>query len=208
MNVSKYYLVSALILSSVLSGCKYSNEFKGTFNDQPATLDAYSKNINKYCIALTLDSGSTHQSYSASSDDLFVASNFLAPSSYNTKPSNCGSTFPNYLVGTRNVTVLGTSEVQDIAQVGFDYCRVEYYRQYHYQESVSFEVRQRADDSLVGKFLGTGSPGYFTDDSVTLRVGPVYYCGSYYPNYPWYPGYPGFPYPGPFPGPHPRPHRP
>ena len=59
MRATKLFsLLSLGIAAATLSACDYSNTFQGEFNGQPATLSAYSQNIDSDCVALTLNTSS------------------------------------------------------------------------------------------------------------------------------------------------------
>ncbi len=191
-------LTSVLLLALSLTACKYSNTFEGTYNGNPASMTAYSKNINRYCVALNMKSGSETKSTYISAQDVFDSNDFLKPMSFNTKNANCGSDNEEYLVGNRKTTVLGESLVTFQSSVNVNYCQQVTYKRYEYKEDVTFEFKKKSNDELTGTFSGIGLIDYFTDTNHPVAYGPIYFCGNGYPGgYP-YPG-PGFPYPRPFP---------
>ena len=193
-------LTSVLLLALSLTACNYSNTFEGAYNGTPAKMTAYSKNINRYCIALSLTAGSETKSAFISASDVFDSGDLLKPKSFNSKGTNCSANQDFYLAGVRKTTVLGTSPVTYQSSVNANYCQQVTYNRYTYKEDISFEIKKNANDEVTGKFEGVGQEADFVDRDHPIAYGPIYYCG----NYP-YPG-PGYPYPGPgYPYPYPRP---
>ncbi|MFM8312781.1 MAG: hypothetical protein ACKOA8_00680 [Deltaproteobacteria bacterium] len=195
--------IIALSLALFLSACNYSNTFDGTFNGAPATMKAYSKNINRYCVNLNLTTKDLSLSAFISAQSVFDPNDMLKPMAFNTKDAQCGSSSDQYMVGTRNTKVLRTSLVSYQEFYGVDFCRYVTYNSYDYQEDIALEFRKKADDSFNGRFVGTGLVASYVDRDHPVSYGPIYFCGRGYP-YP-YPGPGPWPYPGPYPGPYPRP---
>ncbi len=184
----------ALVLAISLSACQYSNTFKGTFNGAPASMKAYSKNVNKYCVALNITAGNETKSTYISAQSVFDPNDFLKPMSFNTKGAECGVNLDEYLVGTRNTTVMNISLVTKRVQVSFDYCRYNTYKNYRYQEEISFEMKKNSNDETVARFSGLGEIAQYIDEDHPVGYGPIFYCGNGSP-------YPPYPYPYPFPRP-------
>ncbi len=195
-------LSTVLLLALSLTACKYSNTFEGTYNGNPAKLSAYSKNINRYCVALNLTAGSETKSTFISAQDVFDVNDFLKPKAFNTKDANCGSSNEEYLVGNRSTSIIDTTMVSEIRSVNIDFCQQVTYKRYEYNESVTFEFKNKATDQTTGIFNGTGMIGFYVDRDHPVAFGPVYFCGNNYP----YPGPRPGPYPGPYPGPRPWPY--
>lgn len=187
--------IITLGLALTLSACNYSNTFKGTYNGAPASMSAYSKNINKYCVALSITAGNETKNSFISAQAVFDPNDFLKPMAFNTKGANCSANLEEYLVGTRNTKVLNIALVSIREQVNFDWCRFTTYNRYTYQEDIAFEVKKNTNDELVGSFVGVGGTGQYTDYDHPVQYGPIYYCGTR----------PG-PYPGPGPWPRPWPY--
>jgi len=209
MNTSTFSARSIVLMVALafgLGACDYSNQFTGTYNNAPATLSAYSKNISKYCIALSLDSNGAKKSNFISAQAVFDPNDLLATKTFNTKGSQCAANQTEYLVGSRTATVLSTAPVTIIRNVGMYSCQAVYYTQYQYQEKISFELHTIANDQLVGTFEGTGQPDQYVDDAHPTGYGAIYPCrgNGPYP-YPYPHPRPG-PYPHPYPGPYPHPH--
>jgi hypothetical protein len=178
-------IVTFALLALTLTACNYSNTFQGTYNDSPASMTAYSRNINRYCIALNLTSGAMKKSSYISASLLFDPNDFLRPTVFNSKGSNCGAGLSEYLEGARSTQVLGTSIVYRSENYGFDYCRYVYYQQYRYKEEVRIHFKNNSDDQLVGSFVGMGEVSEYVDFDHPVNYGPIYYCGPYRP-YPPY----------------------
>jgi len=191
----------ALSLALVLSACNYDNTFNGTFNGAPASLKALSKNINRYCVALTITAGSEVRNSYISAQSVFDASDVLKPMSFNTKGAECGANLDEYLVGNRNTTVMNISYINVREPVGVDYCRYTTYKNYQYKEEISFEMKKNATDESTGTFSGVGQVSELVDYDHPVSSGPIFYCGQPHP----IPG-PNYPYPHPMPHPGPHPH--
>jgi hypothetical protein len=191
-------LLIALSLSLSLSSCKYSNTFQGTYNDSPASMTAYSRNINRYCVALNLTAGDQTKKSYISSKYLFDPNDFLKPTSFNSKGDQCQTNLDEYLVGTRNTTVLGDALVYREENVNYNYCQSVFYKQYQYKEDVKIDFKKTADDQLVGTFVGVGNVDYYIDYGHPVAYGPIYYCGPIRPR--------PYPHPYPYPDPDPHPH--
>jgi hypothetical protein len=205
MKTIQFKSLLAVALAFTVSACNYSNEFTGTYNSAPAKLSAYSKNINTYCVALSLESNGIKKSNFISAQAVFDPNDLLAPKNFNTKGSQCAANQSEYLVGTRSATVLATNQVAQTRSVGAYDCQVVYYKQYQYQEKITFQIQNNADDAIVGTFDGVGQSAQYIDDAHPVGYGPIYQCRPYPQPYPRpYPG-PG-PYPRPYPGPGPYPH--
>ncbi len=189
-NVTR--LAGFFLFTLSLSACKYSNEFRGSFNGQEATLTAYSKNVNKYCISLGLNSGDQSIKNGIDAGSVYDSGDFTRSKSFNTKSADCSSKFDEYLMGTRSTKILNSYPVSRIENSGIDMCQVVYYQEYLYQDVIQFEVKKKADDSTLGTFKGEGQSERYLDTSRPTGFGPLYYCG---------PGFPrgGYPYPYPFP---------
>jgi hypothetical protein len=185
------------LLTLALSACKYSNEFKGTYNGQEATLTAYSKNVNKHCLSLKLVSGEETRKNAINADSVYDSGDFTRSKSFNTKEIPCSKEFPEYLVGTRTSKILTSYPVSRIENFGIDMCRVVYYQEYQYQDVIRFEIKERSNDNTLGTFSGEGLTERYLDTSRPTGFGPVYFCGPG-PGFPRG-GYP-YPYPYPFPG--------
>jgi len=191
----------SMVLALTLSACKYSNTFTGTYQNEAASMTAYSGNISRYCIALSLSAGAVKKTSSISGSLLFDPNDFLKTTAFNTKGTACDAGLAEYLVGTRSTTVLGVSTVyqEEHDNYNFDFCRSVYYKQYQYKEQVTVDFKNNLDDQLVGSFVGTGEVGEYVDYDHPVNYGPIYYCGPYQP-FPPFPPYPHPPYP---PYPHP-----
>ncbi len=187
-----------MLLALSLTACKYSNTFEGTYNGNAAKMTAYSKNINRYCISLSLTAGSETKQAFISASDVFDSSDLLKPKAFNSKGTNCSANQDDYMSGVRKTNVLGTSLVTYQNSVNSNYCQQVTYNRYLYKEEISFEFKKNANDEITGKFEGIGEESYYVDRDHPVAYGPIYYCGGSYP-YP-YPG-PGYPYPYPYPGP-------
>jgi hypothetical protein len=201
-NINSLLVVA---LAFTLGACEYSNDFTGTYNNVPANLSAYSKNVNKYCVALSLESNGTTKTNFISAQDVFDANDLFASKNFNSKGTECAANQTEYLVGTRTAKVLGTSEVAESRSVGAYDCQTVVYKQYTYQESISFDLKTIADDQAVGSFAGTGVVATNVDRDHVLRYGPIYQCQPRPMPYPRR----GYPYPYPYPNrgyPHPYPH--
>ena len=194
----KYLTFMGLALA--LSACNYSNTFTGTFNGAPATMSAYSKNINKYCVALNIKAGTETKSSFISAQSVFDANDLFKPMAFNTKGAPCGANLEEYLVGNRNATVLNISQTTQRENVGVDYCRYTTYNTYQYKEDITFEMKKNATDETVGTFAGVGEIDQYTDFQHPVQYGPIFFCGQMGP----YPGPGPYPYPYPYPRPFPR----
>ncbi len=182
-----------------LASCRYSNEFTGTYNQQPATLSAFSKNTDKFCIDLTLKSNSETKTSQISARAVYDENDFQRTKSFNTKTEACGSKLPEYLVGSRSTKIVqvATSARQELSGGGL--CHLVFYPQYFYQEMIQFEFRNRLTDQTTGSFAGEGIVDSYVDYTRPSGFGPYFPCNGVYPRpYPGYPnpGFPGYP---PFP---------
>ncbi len=186
-------IILLLVGSLSLTACNYSNTFTGMYNNSSATLDAYSKNINRYCVALTLRAGNITKSSFISAQAVFDQNDFLKPVQFNTKGAPCSQSLDEYLVGERNTQVYNISVVTESEPYGANYCRLVSYKRYQYQEMISFELKTNSDDQSQGIFKGVGEMSYYVD-----YVHPVSYGGIYFCNYG---NGGGFPYPYPYPNP-------
>jgi len=204
-------LILSLSVVGLLASCNYSNEFTGSFNGTPATLSAYSKNINKYCVSLAIKQGVAPGSNGTVVKNSFISAqavydpnDLLKPVFFNTKGAGCSVNLDHYLVGSRKAEVLGNRLVTRREYTNLiDWCQMVTYKQYQYKEKIDFEVRALAGDQTQGQFAGTGAESSYVDLARPVSAGPVFYCGTYNGPYPG-PGYPGG-YPRPFPGPYPGP---
>ena len=198
------------MLGLSLSACNYSNQFQGTFNNTPSTMTAYSSNIDRYCVSLTINANGATKNSFISAQAVFDEKDLLKPMSFNTKGAECGANLDEYLVGTRTTTVVNTTNVTQSESAGVNLCQNVTYRDYHYQENIVLEMRNNVNDQTAGSFSGVGQVAEYVDFDHPVAYGPVYYCGPSNPYpYPYpHPGpgpYPG-PYPHPGPGPYPHPH--
>jgi hypothetical protein len=189
-------VLGILCLTLALSACRYSNEFTGSYNSSPAKLTAFSKNTDKYCIALTLTSGPVTKNNFVSAQDVVDFGEITRAKYFNTKATPCNANMTEYLVGTRTSKILGTSLIARNELMAGNLCRVTYYNEYLYQDAIQFELRNNANDSVVGNFSGDGQVDRYTDYSRPVSYGPVYYCGPINPR--------PYPYPYPNGGPFPR----
>lgn len=202
-NLSHFFMV--LAAGFALTACDYSNEFTGSYNNVPATMSAYSKNVNKYCISLNLTANGTQIQSFISAQAVYDANDLFAAKSFNTKGAECSANLSQYLVGTRTTQVLNTFETQTTQNVNQSFCQQVFYKAYDYQDTIHFDIKNNTDDQVVGTFEGKGKRATYTDDSHPTHYGQVYQCGPIYPQpYPGYPGnyppgYPGNPYPGGYP---------
>ena len=188
-------LAGFFLFTLSLSACKYSNEFRGSYNGQDATLSAYSKNVNKYCISLDLNSGEQSFKNGIDAGAVYDSGDFNRSKNFNTKGAECSGKYDEYLVGTRSTKILNSYPVSRIENVGIDMCQVVYYQEYLYQDLIQFELKKKSDDSTLGTFKGEGQSERYLDTSRPTGFGPVYFCGPGFPRG----GYP-YPYPYPFPG--------
>jgi hypothetical protein len=211
----------------VLSACEYNESFNGSYNGTPASLTAYSSNINRYCVALNLTAGSVTDKSFISAQAVYDENDPFATKTFNTKGSDCSQNLSEYLIGTRNVQVINTTQVSSINHLNSYQCQVVYYKEYTFIESLNFEIHRNNDDSMVGSFAGSASAETYTDTDRPVSYGQIYQCGVIYqpgpqpypypqpgypqpypnPGYP-YPGYPnpGYPHPQPYPYPQPHPY--
>lgn len=193
MKLKSLNALSLVTLVLISTACRYSNEFSGTFNQKPATLTAFSKNTDKYCIALNLTNGTeTRQSY-ISAKSVFDDSDLTRPKLFNTKNEPCSANLEEYLVGLRTTKILGTSVTARNEILSGYLCQMVYYTQYTYADEIQFDFKNKLSDEITGSFSGTGQAQLYIDYSRPVGYGPVYRCSGNYP------------YPGPFPGPYPRP---
>ncbi len=185
-------LAGFFLFTLSLSACKYSNEFRGTYNGQDATLSAYSKNVNKQCISLELTSGDQNLKNGIDVRAVYDSGDFSRSKNFNTKGAACSEKFGEYLSGTRSTKILNSYPVSQIETLGIDMCRVVYYQEYLYQDVIQFELKNKTDDTTLGTFKGEGQSERYLDTSRPTGFGPVFYCD---------PGFPrgGYPYPYPFP---------
>jgi hypothetical protein len=183
---------SALLASFTLlfSACKYQNEFQGTWNGQTATLSAYSKNVDKFCVSLTLTSGSEVRKNAIRAGEVYDSGDFTRTKTFNTKGTACAGEFNEYLTGSRSTRILSTRPVSRMENRGIDFCQVVYYNEYLYQDDLRFEVKKASDDSVVGTFNGSGETESYVDYSRPAGYGPIFFCDNGFPR-------PGFPYPFP-----------
>lgn len=182
-----------LALAAVLavSGCKYDNTFTGTYTDAATntastgiSLDAYSKNVNKYCVKLTLN---TPQKWvtGISASEVIDSNDVLASKSFNTRESNCNPDETTYLVGSRSTQVLSTHQVYELQRCSFNYCDRVAYKRYDYVENIQFNVIDSRTGATKGSFQGTGEPSAFIDDSrIVNHTGCVIYCPQSGPRIP------------------------
>ncbi len=199
--MKKINSILPLVFVFVLSACNYSNEFTGSFNGTPATLSAYSKNVNRYCIALNLKGAVTKSNF-ISASDVYNSSDIFAAKSFNTEGTQCAANQSEYLVGNRVATVLSTSEVSRVVDVGFYDCQTVYYNAYSYRETINVEFRNKISHATTGSFNGTGLVNTYVDTDRPTRYGRIWMCRNPYPGP--FPG-PGYPRPFPRPRPGPRP---
>jgi len=171
MKKSIKVIVFGLCLS--LSACEYSNTFQGTFNNIPATMIAYSKNTNRYCIALTLTAADVSKSSFVSAQDVYDANDLFKPVDFDTKNTPCSENLSEYLVGTRSTEILSKREISKCQQLGAHAGRMVYYNEYNYQEHLTFTLKSVADDQVLGTFIGTGKLSLFEDTDHPTRHGPI-----------------------------------
>jgi hypothetical protein len=178
-------------LTLTLSACRYSNEFSGMFNDTPATLTAFSKNTDKYCIALTLTAGNETRKSFISARSVFDERDLTRPKAFNTKNEPCSANLDEYLMGVRSSKIVGTSMITRIENLNPYLCQVVFYNQYAYTDDIQMAFRNKLSDQSTGSFSGTGQVQSYTDFGRPISYGPIYRCnGNQFP-YP-YP-YPPFP---------------
>ena len=199
MKRNQLNLILLFALPLTLNACRYSNEFNGKFNETPATLSAFSKNTEKYCIALNLTAGTeTRKSY-ISANSVFDARDLTRTKAFNTKNEPCSANLDEYLVGTRSTKVTSTRMVSRIENLNSFLCQVVYYNEYGYTDEIQFDFRNKLSDLPTGNFSGTGMVQFYTDFSRPMNVGPVFRCnGNTWP-YPYPYPYPPFPRGGFFP---------
>ncbi|MBU6154173.1 MAG: hypothetical protein KGP28_07710 [Bdellovibrionales bacterium] len=181
-------------LTLVLNACRYSNEFTGKFGETAATLTAFSKNTDKYCIALKLTAGAETRRSFISASSVFDASDLTRTKAFNTKNEPCSANLDEYLVGTRSTKVTGTRIISRMENLNSFLCQVVYYNEYGYTDEIQFDFRNKLSDLATGTFSGAGQVQYYVDFSRPINFGPVFRCNGN--NWP-YPPYP-YPYP-PFP---------
>jgi hypothetical protein len=182
MKTKIIQLFLPLIATLPLAACQYSNEFHGTFNQEAAVLKAFSKNTDRYCIALTLTSNAEVRTSSISAHSVFDPNDFSRPKSFNTKNEPCTQNLPEYLVGTRSSQVIGTSLSIHPEALGGNLCHDVFYSQYRYQDQIELEFKNELSDLTTGKFTGTGEIQTYTDFSRPVNFGPIYRCNSGYPH--------------------------
>ena len=165
--------VILLTLCLSLSACEYSNMFQGTFNGAPATINAFSKNTNKYCVALTLTAGSVSKNSFISAQDVYDQDDLFKAIDFNTKSAPCSENLNEYLVGTRSAEILSKKEISKCQQLGAHLGRVVYYNEYNYQDHLTFTMKKLNDDQVVGTFTGVGKPSLFVDTDHPTSHGPI-----------------------------------
>jgi len=176
-------LMHAFLLIFSLSACDYSNEFNGTFNGVPALMNAYSKNVNNYCVALTITAGVETKATYINAQSVYNANDLFEPVEFNTKGSLCGANLSEYLVGIRNTKILRVSKISQLDNVDNDYCRFITYNQYQYEEFISLEFKNNLNDQSTGKFSGLGQEKIFVDYDHPVSFSPHFLCGQInYPN--------------------------
>ena len=188
--VQRFFLLTLLTLSA----CRYSDEFTGTYNQKPATLEAFSKNIEKDCISLTLKSDSETRASAIDASSVFDATDPLLGKAFNTKNQNCSARMGDYLVGTRSTKIINTSMNGREVLVGGNLCQVIYYPHYLYQDTIQFEFRNALTDQTTGAFSGSGQINAYSDWSRPSGYGPIYPCNGGFPR-----PFPGGPAIGPSP---------
>jgi hypothetical protein len=191
MKRKQLNLLLLLGLPLLLNACRYSDEFAGTFNNTPATLSAYSKNTDKYCIALNLTAGTETRKSFISAKSAFDERDLTKPKSFNTKNEPCSANLDEYLIGVRSSKIVGTSMVTRVENLNPYLCQMVYYNQFAYTDQVQIDFRNKLSDQSTGNFSGTGQVQSYTDFSRPLSYGPVFRCnGGQFP-YPYpYPPYP------------------
>jgi hypothetical protein len=186
-----------LSLTLAVSACRYSNTFNGTFNQNPATLTAFSKNTDKYCISLNLTSGSETRKSFISANPVFDSTDLTRTKFFNTKNEPCSANLDEYLVGNRSTKIVGTSMTSRTESLNSFLCQIVYYTVYAYTDLIQFEFKNKLSDLSTGTFTGTGGMETYTDFRRPVSYGPVYRCNGANP-------YPNpYPYPYPYP-PYPR----
>ena len=185
--------IAALLLLSA-SACQYSEDFTGTFNQKPATLNAYSRNIEKDCIRLTLKSDAETLTSAIGADAVFDENDPTRGKSFNTKGSPCGSKLNEYLVGTRSTKIINVVMNARETMIGNNLCQRIYYTQYFYQDTIQFEFRNNLSDLTTGSFVGTGQVSSYTDFNHPNGYSGVYFCNGVFPG-----NSSGYPDLGPYP---------
>jgi len=188
--------IQGLILTTLLSlsSCRYSDEFTGTYNQKAATLGAFSKNIEKDCITLTLKSELETRVSAIDADSVFDWNDPLHGKAFNTKNEKCSSKLAEYLVGTRSTKIINTSLNGREVPVGGNLCQIIYYPHYLYQDTIQFEFRNTLSDQTTGAFSGSGHINGYTDWRRPSGYGPIFPCNGGFPR-----PFPGGPVFGPLP---------
>ncbi len=169
--------ITILILALSTTACNYSNSFNGSFNGNAALMNAYSKNINKYCVSLKITTESKVINSFINAQSVFDRNDLLKPTTFNTKGSPCGASLNEYLVGSRNINVLNISQVSEREQTKNNYCRFNTFNKYHFKESITFEMKSNTTDQTIGAFTGIGEDAEFVDYQHPVEYGEEYYCG-------------------------------
>lgn len=166
-----------------LNACKYSNLFEGQFTGADgkvveASVSAYSKNINKYCLHLEM-TGGMQLSTGIGSSEVFNKNDLLAPKAFNTKNSTCNYGEGTYLSGKRTTEVVGKGADETLENCGFEWCQYVTYETVKYIESVEFKIHDANTDAVKGTFQGKGQQGSYTNYDRVLRRGSCsVYCGA------------------------------
>ncbi len=173
--------LSALVCF-VLVGCKYENTFTGSVTrpggapSNIVTLQAYSKNVRKFCINISWNIPEVLPVQIGASDVL-DSEDVLKVKSFNTKSSPCNEGDSVYAVGKREPKVLSRSRIRMMQSCAPGICRAVEFPVYEYVEKLSFEVKSMKDDSVQVSFEGQGQKRSYTDSARPERISPcVFQC--------------------------------
>jgi hypothetical protein len=173
-------LLASLCLS--VSACRYSAEFKGKLNGKDATVTAFSRNIDKRCVALSFDSSTGLETQYIDACSAFNPTNPAATKNFNTKNADCNLNQTQYLEGTRSTVIVATSSIKGVEQVDAFFCQTVFYKEYTYQDKVTFDVKSKSNDEVLANFSGLSKKATYIDyDNATL-VGDRWMCDYLNPN--------------------------
>jgi hypothetical protein len=171
----------ALVMLLAATGCKYSNLFEGTYvgadgKTVEASVSAYSKNINKYCLHVEMTGGPA-LSTGIGSSEVFNKNDLLAPKAFNTKESTCNYGTGTYLSGKRTTAVTGKGSEETEENCSIDWCQSVRYETVQYIESIEMKIHDIKTDAVTGTFTGKGQPGEYTNYDKVIARGPCnIYC--------------------------------
>jgi hypothetical protein len=174
--------LATLTLLFTVTGCRYSNTFNGSFQDlsgvtptsSTATLSAFSKNINKFCIDLTLEHDGQTFATAIHASEVFDQNDPLASKAFNTKGSDCNPNADTFISGQRNVKIVSSYSIYEQVACTPERCAQVVYPVYRYQESIQMNVVQSKDDKMVGKFEGSASDQNYIDHDHPISRTPCY----------------------------------